>query len=44
MIDEYIIPCMASFFLGVGVTLVFLSAKFKEPANKENGNIVNERR
>lgn len=30
MIDEYIIPCIATFFLGIGVTLVFLGVRFKE--------------
>ncbi|WP_196602113.1 hypothetical protein [Pectinatus frisingensis] len=25
-------PCIASFFLGVGVTLIYVSLNFKEPA------------
>lgn len=32
--SEYIIPCIASFFLGVGVALIYVSLNFKEPAER----------
>ncbi|WP_432748684.1 hypothetical protein [Pectinatus frisingensis] len=32
MMSEYIIPCIASFFLGVGVMLIWVGLNFKEPA------------
>lgn len=31
MMSDYLVPCIASFFLGVGVTLVLLGVMLKEP-------------
>lgn len=37
--SEYIIPCIASFFLGVGVALIYVSLNFKEPAERDNAPV-----
>lgn len=28
--SDYLVPCIASFFLGVGITLIYVSLNFKE--------------
>ncbi len=30
--SDYLVPCIASFTLGIGVTLIWVGLNFKEPA------------
>ena len=30
--SDYLVPCIASFTLGIGVTLIWIGLKFEEPA------------
>lgn len=35
MMSDYLVPCIASFTLGIGVTLIWVGLKFEQPAEAE---------
>ncbi len=39
MMSDYLVPCIASFFLGVGVMLIWVGLNFKEPVETDKAPV-----
>lgn len=37
--SDYLVPCIASFTLGIGVTLIWIGLKSEEPAEKDKAPV-----